>query len=157
MATEQELTNNVIKKWQGKRGALTMALHDVQGIYGYVPWEVAQQVGQGLGVPVARIYEVLTFYNFFKLESPGKYIISACDGTACHIKGSSEVLAALEKELGITAGQTTEDGLFHLQIVRCLGCCGLAPVIVINGKTYRTVSSAQVPQIIQEWKDKGAE
>lgn len=145
-------TREVIKKWKGKQGVLIMALHDVQGAFGYVPWEGAMVVAEELGIPVAQIYGVLTFYNYFKLKAPGKVIISACDGTACHIKGSASVLEALQKELGISAGQTTDDGLFHLQVVRCLGCCGLAPVIVINGKTYGRMTPEQVPAVIEEWR-----
>lgn len=148
-----DLTRGVLKKWKGKRGALIMALHDVQGLHGYVPWEDAVIVAEELDVPIARIYEVLTFYNYFKTKSPGKVIISACDGTACHIKGSMDILNALEQELGIKEGETTEDGLFHIQVVRCLGCCGLAPVVVINGKTYGKVDPVSIPKIIKEWRD----
>lgn len=148
----REQTKQVIKKWKGKQGVLIMALHDVQGAFGYVPWEGAMVVAEELGIPVAQIYGVLTFYNYFKLEAPGKVIISACDGTACHIKGAPAVLDALQKELGIEIGQTTPDGVFHLQVVRCLGCCGLAPVIVINGKTYGRVTAEKIPEIIAEWR-----
>ena len=151
-----EITRKAVKKWKDKRGSLIMALHEIQGMYGYIPWEHAKVVAEEMGVALARIYEVLTFYNFFKLESPGKYIISLCDGTACHIKGSSSVLQAFSDALKIKTGETTPDKLFHLQVVRCLGCCGLAPVVVVNGKTYGRVSPADVPAIIQEWREKEA-
>jgi NADH-quinone oxidoreductase subunit E len=149
-----EITRKAVKKWKDKRGALIMALHEIQGMYGYIPWKHAKVVAEEMGVALARIYEVLTFYNFFKLESPGKYIVSLCDGTACHIKGSTSVLQAFSDALKIKAGETTPDKLFHLQVVRCLGCCGLAPVVVVNGKTYGRVSVADVPAIIKEWRDK---
>jgi NADH-quinone oxidoreductase subunit E len=113
-----------------------MALHDLQGLYGYVPREAAMTLGSELGVPLARIYEVVTFYNYFKLEAPGKYIISVCTGTACHIKGSKAVLDGLKQELHINEGESTPDKEYHLQGVRCLGCCGLAPIATINGKVY---------------------
>lgn len=147
-----ELTRGVLKKWKGKRGALIMALHDVQGLHGFVPWDDAVIVAEELGVPIARIYEVLTFYNYFKTKSPGKVIVSVCDGTACHIKGSIAVLEAVQNELEIKDGETTSDELFHIQVVRCLGCCGLAPVVVINGKTYGKVDPITVPKIVKEWR-----
>ena len=124
------------RKWKKKRGSLIMALHELQGRLGYVPREQAMQLGREMGVPLATIYEVLTFYNYFKLESPGKYIVSVCTGTACHIKGSPKLLQGLEGELGIKAGESTTDGEYHLQGVRCLGCCGLAPLASVNGKVY---------------------
>ncbi len=124
------------QKWKKKRGSLIMALHELQGRLGYVPRESAMKLGREMGVPLATIYEVLTFYNYFKLKSPGKYIISVCTGTACHLKGSPKLLAGLEDELGIKAGESTADGEYHLQGVRCLGCCGLAPLASVNGKVY---------------------
>ena len=146
--------DGIIRKWQGKRGCLIMALHELQGQFGYVPWEEALYLGQSLGIPMAKIYECLTFYNYFKLKAPGKYIISMCDGTACHIKDGASVLAELEKELGVPAGTTTDDGLFYIQVVRCLGCCGLAPVMVINGVTYGKMTPDKVKGIINEWRAK---
>lgn len=143
------------QKWKKKRGSLIMALHDLQGRLGYVPREQAMKLGREMGVPLARIYEVVTFYNYFKLEAPGKYIISVCTGTACHIKGAGELLAGLEKELGIKEGQSTPDKEYHLQGVRCLGCCGLAPLASVNGKVYgklKTDESHYVIERIQEDK-----
>lgn len=146
-------TAMAVKKWKKKRGSLIMALHEIQDIKGYVPWEDAREVAVGMGVPLARIYEVLTFYNYFKLEAPGKAVVSVCLGTACHLKGNDEVLKEFEKELGVSEGTSTEDKLFHLQSVRCVGCCGLAPVVVINGKTYGKVSPSNVRSMIEEWKN----
>ena len=124
------------QKWKKKRGSLIMALHELQGRLGYVPRDQAMKLGREMGVPLANIYEVLTFYNYFKLESPGKYIVSVCTGTACHIKGSPKLLHGVEDELGIKEGESTPDGEYHLQGVRCLGCCGLAPLASVNGKVY---------------------
>ncbi len=153
----KEDTQKLLTKWKNKRGALIMALHDIQGLFGYVPWEAMEVTAKEMGVPMARIYAVLTFYNYFKLKAPGKVIISVCDGTACHIKGSQGILDAFHDCLGLKDGQTTEDGLFHLQVVRCLGCCGLAPVVVVNGKTYGKNTPADVQKIIAEWRQKMTE
>ncbi|MBE6449835.1 MAG: NAD(P)H-dependent oxidoreductase subunit E [Alphaproteobacteria bacterium] len=158
MAEEKEKiledTKKMLVKWKSKRGALIMALHEIQGAFGYVPWSAMEVTSKELGVPMAQIYSVLTFYNYFKLKAPGKVVISVCDGTACHIKGAPQVIEALEKHLGVAEGQTTPDGLFYTQIVRCLGCCGLAPVVVVNGKTYGKVTDIDVPKIIAEWREK---
>lgn len=134
-----------------------MALHEIQGIKGYVSWEDAVDVATGMGIPLARIYEVLTFYNFFKLDAPGKAVISVCTGTACYLKGNDKVLEEFKKELGIKEGESTEDRMFHLQCVRCVGCCGLAPVCVVNGKTYGRVSPNDVRNILDEWRNKLSE
>lgn len=131
-----------------------MALHEIQDVKGYVPWEDAVDIANGLGIPLARIYEVLTFYNFFKLEAPGKAVVSVCTGTACYLKGNDKVLEEFKKELGVSEGESTADRMFHLQVVRCVGCCGLAPVCVVNGKTYGRITPADVQKIIEEWKNK---
>lgn len=138
--TEASVASQAAAKWRKKRGSLIMALHEIQSVKGYVPWEDAVEIANGMGVPLARIYEVLTFYNFFKLEAPGKAVISVCTGTACYLKGNDKVLEEFKKELGINEGESTEDRMFHLQVVRCVGCCGLAPVCVVNGKTYGRVT-----------------
>ncbi len=140
-----------IRKWRSKPGALIMALHHVQDALGYVPREAALRLAEGMGVPLARIYEVTTFYSFFKLEAPGRGIISVCTGTACHIKGAGELIDAFRSALAIEPGDSTPDGLFHLQGVRCVGCCGLAPVVVVNGRTYGKLTPGQVPGVIEEW------
>lgn len=149
----QEDTRKMMVKWKSKRGSLIMALHEVQNAFGYVPWDAMEIVAAELQIPMAQIYSVLTFYNHFKLKAPGKVVISICDGTACHIKGGPAVIKAFKKNLGVQEGETTADGLFYIQIVRCLGCCGLAPVVVINGKTYGKVRPEQVPEIIAEWRE----
>jgi NADH-quinone oxidoreductase subunit E len=137
------------QKWKKKRGSLIMALHDLQGRLGYVPRESAMKLGRAMDVPLARIYEVVTFYNYFKLEAPGKYIISVCTGTACHIKGSNQLLKGLEKELHVSEGQSTPDKEYHLQGVRCLGCCGLAPLAAVNGKVYGKLDTSESHYLIE--------
>jgi NADH-quinone oxidoreductase subunit E len=134
----------IAKKWKDKRGSLIMALHDLQGRYGYVPRDAAQELGKHLDVPLARIYEVVTFYNYFKLEAPGKNIISVCMGTACYLRGAPELVARLSEKLGVKAGETTPDKQFHLQQVRCIGCCGLAPVVTVNEKVLAKVKPADI-------------
>ena len=149
-------TAQIAKKWKNKRGSLIMALHELQNKNGYVPREAALQLAEGMGVPLARIYEVLTFYHYFKMEAPGRYIISVCMGTACYLKGAEAVVKEFEKELGIPTGTSTPDKMFHLQSVRCIGCCVLAPVITINGKIYPRLTPADIRKIIQELRDRYA-
>jgi len=158
MATEVAKVPDIsrtVKKWQNKRGSLIMALHEIQNRYGYVPRDVSLQLAQLMDVPLARIYEVVTFYNYFKLEAPGKYIISICMGTACYLKGTKDLLGVLKDELDIDEGQTTEDGLFHLQSVRCVGCCGLAPVMVVNGVTHSKITAQDIREIIENCREEG--
>jgi NADH-quinone oxidoreductase subunit E len=129
----------IAKRWKNKRGSLIMALHRLQDRYGYVPRDAAMSLGQEMDVPLARIYEVLTFYNYFRLKSPGKHVVSVCMGTACYLKGAPQLLERASDALGIRPGETTPDEEYHLQVVRCVGCCGLAPVVTINEKLLAKV------------------
>lgn len=149
----QEL-NNYVNNWKSKRGSLIMILHAVQDYYGFVPKEISFTLAQELKLPLARIYEVLTFYNYFKLQPVAKYKISVCMGTACYLKGASEILQTIKKLLNIKEGQTTEDGLFTLETIRCYGCCGIAPVVSINGKIYGKVDKEKIHEILNEYKAK---
>ena len=142
-----------LKKWKNKRGNVIMILHEIQDRYGYVTREMAFEVAKALNIPMAQIWEVLTFYNLFKLTPPGKYVVSVCMGTACYLKGGPEIFDAFKKRLGVEEGESTKDGLFHLQGVRCLGCCGLAPVCMINGKIYGKLKPHDVPGIVQKCLD----
>ena len=130
----------IAKRWKNKRGSLIMALHGLQDRYGYVPRDAAMSLGEQMDVPLARIYEVLTFYNYFRLESPGNKVVSVCMGTACYLKGAPQLLEHASEELGIRPGETTPDGEFHLQVVRCVGCCGLAPVVTVNAELLAKVT-----------------
>lgn len=145
----QEEVNGLVKRWRNKKGSLIMILHEIQDHYGFVPREVALEVARAMNVPLARIWEVLTFYHLFKLSPPGKYVVSVCMGTACYLKGGAAISDAFKERLGISQGQSTEDGLFHLQEVRCLGCCGLAPVVMVNGKIHSKVHAADAQKIIE--------
>ncbi|MDY3229375.1 MAG: NAD(P)H-dependent oxidoreductase subunit E [Kiritimatiellia bacterium] len=144
-----------IEEWKSKPGNLIMVLHQVQQTYGYIPRNIAIEISERLSVPLAKIYGVVTFYNFFKLEKAGKYKIQVCLGTACYIRGGDDLLKALEKELGIGLNSTTPDGLFSIEAVRCLGCCGLAPVIVVNGNVHGRLTSKDVPAIIEQYRKQG--
>lgn len=140
-----------VEPWSCCEGGLIMVLHHVQNHCGYVPREVAFEVARLLGVPLARIYEVVTFYNYFKTEAPGRHVISICMGTACYLKGAPDILREFKACLGIESGQSTSDKNFHLQVVRCLGCCGLAPVMTIGEKVYGQVKPGQVRSILAEY------
>lgn len=141
----------LVEKWKDKQGNLVMILHEIQNQYGYVPREVSLQLSKMLDIPLARIYEVITFYNYFKLKAPGKHKISVCMGTACYLKGGNIILDEIKNILHIQEGETTSDGLFALDMVRCLGCCGLAPVIMIDDKIYGKVKKEEVMKIISTY------
>lgn len=142
--------NAVVEKWKGKEGNLIMILHDVQNELGYVPRDISLELSRLLKVPLASIYEVLTFYNFFKMVPPGKHHISVCLGTACYLKGAPLLLSEAERILNVKSGSTTPDGLFHLDLVRCVGCCGLAPVVVVDGKVHAKVTPDQMAGLIND-------
>ncbi|MBF0385173.1 MAG: NAD(P)H-dependent oxidoreductase subunit E [Candidatus Omnitrophica bacterium] len=146
--------DSLARKWKDKRGNLIMILHEIQNTYGYVPREVAFELSRIIDVPLTRIYEVITFYNYFKLQPPGKHLISVCMGTACYLKGTPQILEELKNILNVKEGETTKDGIFHLQIVRCLGCCGLAPVMMIDKKIFGKVKKSDVAGIISEYTKK---
>jgi len=146
--------SDIIAKWKPVKGSLVMMLHAIQGKCGYIPREKAMEVSEKTGIPLSKIYEVLTFYHFFKLTPPPQYQINVCTGTACYLKGAPEFLAELNKLIGIKEGETTKDGKYAIAGLRCLGCCGLAPVISINGKIYGQVKASQVKGIL-EGLDKG--
>ncbi len=141
----------LVDKWKDKEGNLIMILHEIQNHHGYVPRELSLELSEMLDVPLARIYEVITFYNFFKLQPPGKHKIAVCMGTACYLKGAPEVLKEIKNILHVEEGQTTKDGVFHLDMVRCLGCCGLAPVMQIDEKIYGKVKKNEIMEILSAY------
>ncbi len=150
----QQLTEEIqgiVKKWKDKEGNLIMVLHEIQDLHGYVPRDISLALSQALHIPLARIYEVLTFYNYFKLSAPGKHRISVCLGTACYLQGAQIILDELKEILGIKEGETTKDALFSLDVVRCLGCCGLAPVIMIDDKVYGKVKKGELTGILSNY------
>lgn len=135
---------------------LMMILSTLQKKYGYIPLEMQQIVSAKTGIPVAEIYGVVTFYSFFSLKPKGKYVLGVCLGTACYVKNSQQVIDKFNTVLGVKEGETTEDGLFTVEAVRCIGACALAPALSINGKVYPKVTPAQVDAIIKEYREKEA-
>ena len=149
-----KLIAEIVERYKNEETPLMMILEAIQEEYGYIPLEVQELVGSLLNVPVAEIYGVVTFYSFFSLTPKGKYVIGVCLGTACYVKGSQLVMDKFSELLKIKPGQTTEDGLFTLDALRCIGACGIAPAISINGKVYPKVEVGNVANIIKEYKDK---
>ena len=133
---------------------LMMILSAIQKKYGYIPLEVQEVVSKKTGIPTAEIYGVVTFYSFFSLKPKGKYVIGCCLGTACYVKGAQQVIDKFSELLGIKPGETTKDGLFTIDALRCIGACGIAPAVSINGQVYPKVSVNAVPGIIDEYMAK---
>ena len=154
-ATALKQIEKIIERYQDEKTPLMMILSDIQNEYGYIPLEVQELISEKTGIPVAEIYGVVTFYSFFSLTPKGKYVIGVCLGTACYVKGSQQVLDKFSELLNIKAGQTTEDGLFTLDALRCIGACGIAPALSINGKVYPKVAIADVAKIIEEYRSLG--
>lgn len=144
--------NAFIAEWKDKPGNLIMVLHKVQSEIGYISREAADEVSRLLDVPLATIWGVVTFYHFFKLNKPGKYNIQVCLGTACYLKGGEMIVEELEKLKNLKVDGLTEDGKFSLQAVRCIGCCGLAPVMSIGGEVFGKVTKDQIPGILEKFE-----
>lgn len=143
-----------IEEWKDKPGNLIMVLHKTQEKYGYIPRDVALELSRVMDVPLAKIYGVVTFYHFFKLKKPGKHRIAVCMGTACFLKGGEDILKELEELLGVGPNTATDDGLFSFEAVRCVGCCGLAPVLMVDDEVFGKVTKDQLPEIIAKFKNK---
>ena len=146
--------NEICDRYIAEPTPLMMILSDIQKEYGYIPLEVQEIVSERTGLPVAEIYGVVTFYSFFSLTPKGKYVIGCCLGTACYVKGAQMVIDKFSDILGIKPGETTADGLFTLDALRCIGACGIAPAVSINGKVYPKVSVDAVAKIVEEYKNK---
>ena len=131
---------------------LIAVLHKAQELYGYLPQDVMDQVADKMQIPTAHIWGVATFYHYFNLKPVGKHMVSVCMGTACYVKGADKVLVALKKELGVQVGETTEDKLFTLQEARCLGACGIAPLIMIDDKIYGELDSKKTVDLINQYR-----
>jgi NADH-quinone oxidoreductase subunit E len=141
-----------VDAWRNEEGNLIMILHAIQNEHGYIPREAAMELSRELGVKLARIYEVLTFYHYFKLQPPGHHNVVVCNGTACYLKGSADLINEVRTRLNISEGQTTPDRQFHFDVVRCIGCCGMSPAIVADGKTHGRVKTSEVAGIIENLK-----
>ncbi|MBP7275068.1 MAG: NAD(P)H-dependent oxidoreductase subunit E [Kiritimatiellae bacterium] len=141
-----------IEEWKSRPGNLIMVLHKVQQQYGYVPREVAFEVARRLDVPLAKIYGVITFYHYFRLKKPGKHQIAVCMGTACYLKGGEDLIQEFENLLGVGLNTITGDGQFSVEAVRCIGCCGLAPVLTVDGEVYGRVTKDELPSILAKYQ-----
>ena len=160
MAIKPEVVKGVeeiCESYAHEPSPLMMILSTVQKKYGYIPLEVQQIISDKTGIPVAEIYGVVTFYSFFSLKPKGKYVLGICLGTACFVKNSQQVIDKFSSLLGIEPGETTKDGLFTIEAIRCIGACALAPAMSINGKVYPKVTPDQVGKIIDEYRKMEAE
>jgi NADH-quinone oxidoreductase subunit E len=142
-----------IDEWKEKPGSLIMILHKTQEVFGYISRPAAEKIALITGIRLARIYGVITFYHFFKTTRPGKHRISVCLGTACYLKGSSDLIDEARSVLKIEAGAVTPDGLFSIDPVRCVGCCGLAPVMVVGNDTYGKLTKGMISGIIAKYQN----
>ena len=145
----------ICDRYASEKTPLMMILSDIQNEYGYIPLEVQQIVSAKTGISVAEIYGVVTFYSFFSLEPKGKYVIGCCLGTACYVKGAQKIIDQFCEILGIQPGETTEDGLFTIDALRCIGACAAAPAVTINGKIYARTKVTDVAGIVAEYRELG--
>ncbi len=150
---KKQMLLEVIKEYKIVPGALMIVLQKAQLIFGYIPLEVQKIVSEGLDIPVAEVYGVVTFYSFFTLEPKGEFVISVCMGTACYVKGSNLILEKIEKILGVKAGECTPDRKFSIDACRCIGACGLAPVITINEDVYGRLEVEEISGILAKYKE----
>ncbi len=153
---QKQALQEIIERNKVQPGALLPILHEAQEVYGYLPIEVQQRVADGLGISLSEVYGVATFYSRFSLTPKGKHRISVCLGTACYVKGADKILAEVEKKLGIKSGDCTEDGLFSIDSCRCVGACGLAPVMMVDEEVYGKLTPAMVDKILDKYiKEEG--
>ena len=143
----------VLDEYQGVEGSLIQILQKTQEIFGYIPMDAVYRISERTGASPAKILGVATFYSQFRFQAVGKYLIMLCKGTACYVNGAMRLVEAIQEELGIGDNETTEDGLFSLSLVSCLGCCSLAPVMVINEKTYGTLTPDKVRKILRDLRE----
>ena len=148
-----EIDNLIEEKYHNNKESLVMILQDITGAYNYIPPQVLPHVARKLGVPLSKVFSVATFYRSFSLEPRGKYIVSVCSGTACHVRGSKKLMGSLHKELKINEGETTDDMMFTLESVRCIGCCASGPVIRVNKDTHGGLDQERVVHVVNQYRD----
>ena len=139
----------IIDEFKGQEGSLIQILHLVQGVYGYLPLEVQQIIAERLDIPLSEVYGVSTFYSFFSTQPRGEYTIQVCLGTACYVRGSAKILKRLSEMLGVEVGGTTQDRKFTLEVMRCMGACGLAPAVMVNGEVVPQVNPDKLHRILE--------
>lgn len=142
----------VINKYKDQKGSLMPIMQEAQEIYGYLPYQVQKIISDNTGIPLEKIYGVATFYAQFSMSPKGKYVVSVCLGTACYVKGSGDILDEVEKQLGIKDGECTEDGKFSIETCRCVGACGLAPVMIVGGDVYGKMTPDKVKDILAKYE-----
>lgn len=148
---QEEKLRAVIAKYQGVPGATMPVMQEAQEIYGYLPIEVQKMIAEGMGISLEEIYGIASFYSQFKLNPNGEVAIAVCLGTACYVKGSGDIIARIEEKLGIKSGETSPDGKFSLEATRCIGACGLAPVLTINDEVYGRLKKEDVDGILEKY------
>ena len=146
--------NAICDRYTDEKTPLMMILSDIQKEYGYIPLEVQEIVSERTGISVAEVYGVVTVYSFFSLAPKGKYVIGVCLGTACYVKGAQQVIDKFCEVLGIKPGETTKDGLFTIDALRCIGACGIAPAVSINGQVYPKVAVNAIPGIVDNYRSR---
>lgn len=151
-AEQDTLLTNKLEEIKKMPGALMSAMQTAQDIYGYLPIEVQKKIADTLNVPLEKVFGVATFYSQFTLNPRGEYQVSVCMGTACYVKGSGDILSAIQKNLGIKGDECTSDGKFSILETRCIGCCGLAPVITVNEDVYGKLTTADIDGILAKYK-----
>ncbi len=157
--SQREKLNKVFQKYKDTPGKLMPVLQEAQDIYGYLPYEIQQRISEALNIPISDVYGVASFYSQFNLTPKGKHRISVCLGTACYVKGANKVLERIEEKLGIKNGECTEDRMFSIDSCRCVGACGLAPVIMIDDEVYGNLDVNKVDAILDMYmeNEKGGE
>ncbi len=148
----KEKAREIIERYKGKPGALIQVLHEVQQVVGYLPREILAMVAEGLGIPLSEVYSVVTFYALFSLKPKGRNQISVCKGTACYVRGAEKIIDKLGQELGIRGEDTTADGKFSVEIVRCMGACGLGPVMRVNDDIYARLKPDRIKEILAKYE-----
>lgn len=149
---KEKKLDEIIEKYKDTKGALIPVLHEAQEVYGYLPLEVQRAISEKLDIPLAEIYGVVSFYTQFSINPKGKYQINVCMGTACYVKGANEILNKFRTRLSIDVGECTEDGKFSLEACRCIGACGLAPVVTINDEVYGKLTADDVDNILDDYE-----
>ena len=144
---------DIVDRHRDNPGPILPILHEVNATFNYLPEAVLRQISKEMDMPLSKIFRIATFYNLFSLDPVGKYKITVCTGTACHVRGAEGIIEAFEPELGIKCGETTEDMMFTLEEVRCIGCCGLAPVLTVNEEVRGPMTKKQVPELVKEFKE----
>ena len=144
--------NDIIDEFKGQPGALIPVLHKAQQVYGYLPEEVQYHIAEGLGVPLAEVYGVVTFYALFTMTPRGEYNIAVCLGTACYVKGAGELVNKIKDEIGVKIGEISADKKYRLEATRCIGACGMAPVLTINEEVHGRLNADQLGELLQKYK-----